>query len=1027
MDKQQQLNLAAQCFEDGKQFNKHAKYKEAIEVFKKASAIYEKQEVWERWITINIHLAWTNKLLGNYDKALKYATHTIKVVKKYFGENDKNIAQNLNIIGLVYSYKGDIDAALSHIHRALKIFQKSLGETNFNVGNMFNNLGMFYNQKGNNDKAISYHKRAFAIFKKELGENHSNTARSLTNIGLCYAATGDYSSAINYHQQAIRVFKKNFGNKHPDVARGLNNLALSYINSNEYSKAITCIKEAVIIYEEYLGKTHLVTASSLNNLGICYQDTHNYEEAIKCYKKSLKIKIYNFGKENTEVAHVLNNLCACYFKKGDYTKAMLYGEKSINTWRLIGKVYTEKIDCLINLAYLSSSKSDYKTAINYYQEAIGISDTNINILNWYQNPNIVALEKSYFLLKPLQYKAQTLYWYHGTETKNLKTLQAALSTIQIATDLVSQMRQSYKAEGSKHTLAENATNTYNLALKIATKTVEIYSKLTTIPQQPEFSNIPYTTQGCKTLAFSFTEQSKAILLLSSLKDNEAKATAGIPAKLLEKEKQLKIELNYLDKSIATQEAKGNKKDEELLAKFQSQYFDYKQQYNQLIEQFETNYPEYYRLKYKVKTASVKDVQQYLSPTAAYPNNNNKKNEVSEKTALISYHIAENQIYIFAITAATYHIATITKPSDFSGQIEDLQTAINVSYPELFIKASSSLFNLLLQTVWERIKNAKNLIIIPHNELYYIPFDALINLQQLSELDNFADLPYLIKDYNISYHYSATMLLYSHKQQQQTSQQTDSFFGLAPIQFGGNGNKASKPGYVVKSSKQQRQVVLKSSGDKGAALQDLAETEVEVKEIYRQFEQQGKEAIALFYDQANKENLQHYVGNYKYVLISTHGYLQEAGKTILQGIHLAPILHAEEKELIQEVKEVQLKSTNNEQTALNDYILHTSETYQLKLNADLVVLSSCESGIGNLLQGEGMMALNRGFLYAGAANIIYSLFKVPQDSTSKLTQALFTHILKGDSYAAALRKAKLDLISSEFAEPRDWSGFALIGR
>ncbi len=111
---------------------------------------------------------------------------------------------------------------------------------------------------------------------------------------------------------------------------------------------------------------------------------------------------------------------------------------------------------------------------------------------------------------------------------------------------------------------------------------------------------------------------------------------------------------------------------------------------------------------------------------------------------------------------------------------------------------------------------------------------------------------------------------------------------------------------------------------------------------------------------------------------------------------------------------------------DDFLLHTSETYHLNLNADLVVLSSCESGVGELKVGEGMMALNRGFLYAGAGNIVYSLFKVPQDSTSQLTQTLFRYILEGESYASALRKAKLELIADEMMEPMDWAGFALVG-
>ncbi|MFK7907271.1 MAG: CHAT domain-containing protein, partial [Chitinophagales bacterium] len=107
-------------------------------------------------------------------------------------------------------------------------------------------------------------------------------------------------------------------------------------------------------------------------------------------------------------------------------------------------------------------------------------------------------------------------------------------------------------------------------------------------------------------------------------------------------------------------------------------------------------------------------------------------------------------------------------------------------------------------------------------------------------------------------------------------------------------------------------------------------------------------------------------------------------------------------------------------------LYISDIMNLQLSADLVVLSSCESGVGKLQKGEGMMGLHRAFLYAGVQNIVYSLFKVRQDSTRLLVEAMFSHILAGDTYAAALRKAKLSLIEDELMEPVDWAGFALIG-
>jgi CHAT domain-containing protein len=111
----------------------------------------------------------------------------------------------------------------------------------------------------------------------------------------------------------------------------------------------------------------------------------------------------------------------------------------------------------------------------------------------------------------------------------------------------------------------------------------------------------------------------------------------------------------------------------------------------------------------------------------------------------------------------------------------------------------------------------------------------------------------------------------------------------------------------------------------------------------------------------------------------------------------------------------------------DGILYSGETYNLNLNAELIVLSSCESGIGKLVKGEGMLALNRGFLYSGVQNTIFSLWKVEDKSTSRLMIELYRNILEGKSFSTALRRAKLQLIQDPFtAFPRYWSGFILVG-
>ena len=159
--------------------------------------------------------------------------------------------------------------------------------------------------------------------------------------------------------------------------------------------------------------------------------------------------------------------------------------------------------------------------------------------------------------------------------------------------------------------------------------------------------------------------------------------------------------------------------------------------------------------------------------------------------------------------------------------------------------------------------------------------------------------------------------------------------------------------------------------------------------------------------ASEENFKNNASNYKYIHLATHSFIYE-DKPPLSGIAFI------------QPKDSALKKAD-------DGILYSGETYNLDLNADLVVLSSCESGIGKLVRGEGLMALTRGFLYSGAKNIMFSLWTVNDQPTAQLMVNFYKQMLTRKSYAQALRAAKLEMLKkSESAKPLFWSGFVLVG-
>ncbi|MGB0931014.1 MAG: CHAT domain-containing protein, partial [Chitinophagales bacterium] len=550
--------------------------------------------------------------------------------------------------------------------------------------------------------------------------------------------------------------------------------------------------------------------------------------------------------------------------------------------------------------------------------------------------------------------------------------------------------------------------------------------------------------------FHFSEKYRGTVLLQKMMDTAAKNTANLPTNLLQKEQKLQQELAQLNAQIQKTQAEGVELNTVQISQWQAQYFDKQQAYEQLMGHIEAEHPDYFQLKYNPQTATIADLQKTLSP----------------KTALVSYSIAPNFHHVFVVTQNDFHSLELPTISNLSEKIQEFKEWMQAGIVDLFTQTSTELYQILLQPIEVHLSHSKHLILIPDDSLHYLPFECLLTPQNEdvsseSENDSFSSLPYLIQSYKISYHHSATLFHYHYQKQASQNKQTNkalpnSFFGLAPVSFNAKSQINKEMGYIAKSagipsnnyttSKAQKLTIpnphrctkiLKSSTSQSAALADLKETETEVKTVFQLFADKGFEATALFYNQATKENLQKYLKGHKYVLLSTHGFVDEknpahSGLFLYQtpnpnpNIYQESPISSENPNIHQETK----ASTKNQQhppSIQETSILHTSEAYLLELDADLVVLSSCESGIGRLQKGEGMLALNRAFMQAGASNIIYSLFKIPQDTTSELTQHLFQHILEGDNYATALQKAKLALIEQDEIEPRDWAGLVLLGK
>jgi CHAT domain-containing protein len=207
---------------------------------------------------------------------------------------------------------------------------------------------------------------------------------------------------------------------------------------------------------------------------------------------------------------------------------------------------------------------------------------------------------------------------------------------------------------------------------------------------------------------------------------------------------------------------------------------------------------------------------------------------------------------------------------------------------------------------------------------------------------------------------------------------------------------------------------------------LPHTETEVQEVSRILAQKGYKSDVYLRKNATveqfKNTLQQYP-NLQFLHIAAHGVFN-ANNPQLSGIVFSPNTN---EDALAQTTEQPIAATKRDIAEQYGTMLYMGDTYQLNLkNVQLVVLSCCDTGLGKMASGEGMMAINRGFLYAGAQNVVFTLFKIPDQQSNLLVQALFKYLLSGQTYATALKNAKQEILTQTNIRPIHWAGFVLLG-
>ena len=904
-------------------------------LYKQAGEVFRDAKWWEKMVDCINNTGINYQEIGQYDLGMEYMNRAMKVVRERLGKNHIKIAYILDDIGIGYFFMGDYDKVMEYFNRALDFKRRTLEEYDYRLAVSYNNIGMLYDKMGDLDHAIAHYQKSLDIKRHLHGEIHVGVANTYHNFGNIYHKKGEYIKSLEYYEKALRTRKQLLGEDHP-----------------------------------YVGQLY-------NNMGKVYQDIDDPDNAMDYFQKSLELKIKSYGEENPNVALSYQNIGLLHLKNNDFKSAHEYMNKALSiSIKTLGADHSDVAVVYTNMAKIFLKQNRLDDALEKLQMALmtmvdGFDDLNIN-----RNPSLENVKLDRQLLSTLSLKASAIYKKYESQSGKIEDLDLSFKTYTLAIQLIDQIRNSYKAEGSKLFLGEIVNNIYPNAVEVALNLFRMTG------------DNRYALQ-----AFAFTEKSKSGVLMASLQEAKAKHFSGIPPQLLEKEKTLRRDLTFIETRLYKAMAKKNRKDSLKAVSYQNDYFMLKTKYQQYMDQIERDYPSYYDLKYRTDPVHAEKLRQVLD----------------KKTALINYCVGDSLIYAFIITNKQFDAVTWQKSDHFNETIKLLCRSIRKVDISSTIQTGYQAYSALIEPISHHIHKKKRLIIIPQGILHKVPFDMLLTrLPDESKDINFTKLDYLIKDYEITTHYSAT--LYSSNVDPSDhrfthSKKGDIFTGFAPV-F----SEDSSTGNILTANLSIADLEYEESDDRaisvdGKRFNALEHSEEEVRSIIQLYKEKGMAAKGYLHAEATEENFKAESDRSRILHVATHGIINE-NRPALSALIFSQYLEPDDVE---------------------DGILYAGEAYNLDLNADLVVLSSCESGIGKLIRGEGLMALTRGFLYSGASNLIVSLWKVSDRHTSELMVELYKQILSGKNYSDSLRQAKLKMLKNEStAFPKSWSGFVFIG-
>ncbi|NEP03606.1 MAG: CHAT domain-containing protein, partial [Okeania sp. SIO4D6] len=905
--------------------------------------------------------------LGEKQTALNYFNQSLPLWRQV--GNKSREAATLYNIGGIYDDLGEKQKALDYFNQSLPLWQEVRYQTG--EARTLTDIGGIYNDLGEKQKALDYFNQSLPLWR-QLG-NKSREARTLTDIGRVYNDLGEKQTALNYYNQSLPLWRQ-LGNKSREAAT-LNNIGRVYNDLGEKQTALNYYNQSLPLSRQVGNKSGV--AITLYNIGAVYNDLGEKQKALDYYNQSLPLSRQVGNK--TREAGVLNNIGTVYNDLGEKQKALDYFNQSLPLWQEVGDK-SGVATTINNIGGIYNDLGEKQKALNYYNQSLPllqqVGDKSVEA---------ATLNNIGRVYNDLGEKQKALDYYNQSLTLSQQLGNKAGEAI-----ILYNFALLKRSQGNLTAALTDMELSINIIEQLRSKIVaqdlrtsyfatvqDYYQFYIDLLMQLHKQN---PNKGYDRKALTASERSRARSLLDILAESGADIKTGVDPQLLAQEKQLLQKLNTLDQARQLN-TPGYNPDQ-----LKQQIETLSNQLQQLEVKIKQNSPRYANLKYP-DPLTASEIQQQV---------------IDKDTILLQYSLGEDRSYLWLVTPteiSSYELPPRTEIEELAKQFREEITSLS-PVPE----TGNKLSKILLSPVANKLEN-KRLLIVGDGILQTIPFAALPLPQNLNQ----TNYQPLIVNHEIVSLPSASSISILREQVKGRTPAPKKVAVFADPVFADNDPRFQTTSQTKKETETKDLIAMaltRSLEDfLGLSFSRLEGTRQEAEAILA-LVPDNLEQLSLDFDANRESAINPNLSQYQIVHLATHGLLNET-QPELSGLVL---------------------SLYDKTGKGKPGFLQLNDIFNLEMPAELVVLSACETGVGEEIRGEGLVSLTRGFMYAGAKIVVVSLWSVADNSTAQLMENYYQKILEtGKNPVESMRETQLEMLnSSNWKAPYYWAAFVVQG-